>query len=121
MLELEVLRERLIIGAKALWNENDLEFRDDDQQARSVTANQSRPASSSASAETLKETYQHLFTFHTPKALQSKLSDASAAGSEPIQTLILLVLALFNNAVRCWTDVRNCTMAYVRGTFAGVV
>ncbi|KAF9980812.1 hypothetical protein BGZ75_007953 [Mortierella antarctica] len=113
MLELEVLRERLIKGAKVLWNEIDLESKDQGQQVYSVTAIQPRPASSSASAETLKKTYQHLFTFRTPKAIQSRSSDASAAGSEPIQTFILLVLALFNNAVRCWTDVRNSTMAYL--------
>ncbi|KAF9960639.1 hypothetical protein BGZ70_008527 [Mortierella alpina] len=113
MVELEVLRERLIKCAKALWNENDFDPKAEGQQVCSIPASQPRPASSSASAETLKKTYQHLFTFQTPKAIQSRSLDASATGPEPIQTFILLVLALFNNAMRCWTDVRNCTMAYL--------
>ena len=120
MLELEVLRERLIKCAKALWRESDLEPKTEGQQICSIPASQRRPASSLASAETLKETYQHLFTFQAPRAIQSRSSDASAAESEPIQTFILLVLALFNNAMRCWTDVRNCTMAYVSATFTEV-
>ncbi|KAF9565328.1 hypothetical protein EC968_004165 [Mortierella alpina] len=112
MLELEVLRERLIKSAKSLWNENNLQSSNEGQQVCSVTASQPRPTSSSASAEALKKTYQHLFTFHTPNAIRSESSDTSAAKFEPILTFMLLVLALFNNAVRCWTDVRNCTMAY---------
>ncbi|KAI1317841.1 hypothetical protein EDD11_007643 [Mortierella claussenii] len=113
--ELGFLREQLIQCAMSLWNEIDLETRDELHQR-----SQAESKDASSSAESIKKTYQHLFTFPFPKALSTLTLDSlpngsssAASGLDQVLTFIRLVQALHNNAIRCWMDVRNGSLAYL--------
>ncbi|KAG0048294.1 hypothetical protein BGZ83_006712, partial [Gryganskiella cystojenkinii] len=109
--ELRLLRERLIQGAKTLWGDIDLV----PETISKGRKQGSFEASSTDDPTNLKATYQHLFRFPFPKAFalqdqtQKSLTDHT---TDPIQTFVLLVLALHNNAVRCWIDARSGSLAH---------
>ncbi|KAG0247733.1 hypothetical protein BG011_000996 [Mortierella polycephala] len=118
LLELGVMRERLIKAAMKLWDEQDLEARDRHHNQKPQIK---EAIASSSSAESLKRQYQHLFMFPLPTAVSRSLASSgkssplssTSSSADCIPTFMLLVLALFNNAVRCWTDVRNGALAYL--------
>ncbi|KAF9120925.1 hypothetical protein BGW39_010986, partial [Mortierella sp. 14UC] len=118
--ELKILREQLIAGAMAVWNEPELASRS--SRAPSAPNSQLYPESTSSSADSLRKTYQDLFSFPfpfkivgNPETCHSVQAPASSSSSSvnSIQTFVLLVQALHNNAVRCWMDVRNGSLAHM--------
>ncbi|KAG9071726.1 hypothetical protein KI688_005941 [Linnemannia hyalina] len=118
--ELGILREQLIAGAMAVWDEPDLASRS--QQLMSTSKTRLHPTSTLLSAESLQRTYQDLFSFPFPNKVVSDLGAYPSTQSptfspsgniNPTQTFILLVQALHNNAVRCWADVRNGSLAHL--------
>ncbi|KAG0070476.1 hypothetical protein BGZ90_012630 [Linnemannia elongata] len=118
--ELGILREQLIAGAMAVWDEPDLASRS--QQLPSASKPRLYPTSTSLSAESLQRTYQDLFSFPFPNKVVSDLGASRSTQSPtsspsgnigPTQTFVLLVQALHNNAVRCWTDVRNGSLVHL--------
>ncbi|KAF9279006.1 hypothetical protein BGZ88_000230 [Linnemannia elongata] len=118
--ELGILREQLIAGAMAVWDEPDLASRS--QQLPSASKPRLHPISTSLSAESLQRTYQDLFSFPFPNKVVSDLGASRSTQSptsspsgniSPTQTFVLLVQALHNNAVRCWTDVRNGSLVHL--------
>ncbi|KAF9145584.1 hypothetical protein BGX30_008143, partial [Mortierella sp. GBA39] len=118
--ELGILREQLIAGAMAVWNEPDLASKS--QQLMSTSKTRLHPTSTLLSAESLQRTYQDLFSFPFPNKVVSDLGTCPSTQSptsspsrniNPTQTFILLVQALHNNAVRCWADVRNGSLAHL--------
>ncbi|KAF9360845.1 hypothetical protein BGX26_007430 [Mortierella sp. AD094] len=120
--ELGYLREQLVQCAMSLWKEQDLGTLDEQEQLRSKSKSESRSAnpSSSSSVDSIKKSYQHLFTFPFPKVLSTFITDsvpnalsATSVGLEQVLTFIRLVQALHNNALRCWMDVRNGSLAYL--------
>ncbi|KAF9105230.1 hypothetical protein BGX29_000419 [Mortierella sp. GBA35] len=120
--ELGILREQLIAGAMAAWNEPGLMTRTTRPQHASGSNSCLFPTPPSSSSESLRKTYQHLFSFPFSKRLVSDLERHSSTpapvstppGSvDPAQTFVLLVQALHNNAVRCWMDVRNGSLAHL--------
>lgn len=86
-------------------------------QSMSPYSNKSDPGTAKTSAESLKRTYQHLFSVSIPNfpsnALMEQTTPTCTGDGSPTQTLILLVVALQTNAIRCWMDVRNGTLVYV--------
>ncbi|KAG0020475.1 hypothetical protein BGZ80_004133 [Entomortierella chlamydospora] len=120
--ELGYLREQLIQCAISLWKERDLGTLDEQERQRSKSKIESGSVipSSSSSVDSIKKSYQHLFTFPFPKALSTFAANsmpnalsATSVGLEQVLTFIRLVQALHNNAVRCWMDVRNGSLAYL--------
>ncbi|KAG0275409.1 hypothetical protein BGZ95_008824 [Linnemannia exigua] len=118
--ELGILREQLIAGAMAVWNEPELMTRT--RQPPSAPKSQLYPESTSSSADSLRKTYQDLFSFPFPSKVVSDLKMSSSAqrqassslcSANPVKTFVLLVQALHNNAVRCWMDVRNGSLAHM--------
>lgn len=114
------MREQLIAGAMTVWDEPDLTSRS--QQLLSASKTRLHPTSTLLSAESLQRTYQDLFSFPFPNKVVSDLGACPSTQSpafspsrniSPTQTFILLVQALHNNAVRCWADVRNGSLAHV--------
>ncbi|KAK3839360.1 MAG: peptidase family C50-domain-containing protein [Linnemannia elongata] len=104
----------------AVWNEPDLASRS--QQLLSTSKTRLHPTSTPLSAESLQRTYQDLFSFPFPNKVVSDLGSCPSTQSptslpsgniSPTQTFVLLVQALHNNAVRCWTDVRNGSLAHL--------
>ncbi|KAF9436395.1 hypothetical protein BGZ76_004090 [Entomortierella beljakovae] len=55
----------------------------------------------------------YLFSFPFPRAISAPETPAVGEGQEHSMTFIRLVQALHNNAVRCWMDVRNGSLAYL--------
>ncbi|KAF9155403.1 hypothetical protein BG015_009960 [Linnemannia schmuckeri] len=118
--ELRILREQLIAGAMVVWDEPDLAVRG--QQLPSVSNTRLYPTSRLSSSESLQRTYQDLFSFPFPNKVVSDLeacpskqlpTSSPSGGVGPTQTFVLLVQALHNNAVRCWMDVRNGSLAHL--------
>ncbi|KAF9110810.1 hypothetical protein BGX27_005860, partial [Mortierella sp. AM989] len=102
--EIEKARSNLISKIIQLGMEQDL---DTDRQ-------ESGPQISS-----VERPYRKLFTFPFPKALLKVITESlpdgtysASPGLEQAQTFIRLVQALHNNAVRCWMDVRNGSLAH---------
>ncbi|KAG0297543.1 hypothetical protein BGZ96_005851 [Linnemannia gamsii] len=117
--ELGILREQLITGAMVVWEEPDLAIGSDQRLTVSSTL---YPAANLSSNGSLQRTYQDLFSFPFPKKVVSDLnaclspqaSTSSPSGSvSPVQPFVLLVQALHNNAIRCWMDVRNGSLAHM--------
>ncbi|KAF9907200.1 hypothetical protein EC991_011190 [Linnemannia zychae] len=120
LLELGILREQLIAGAMAVWNEPGLATRS--SQTPSIPNSELYTESTSSSADSLRKTYQDLFSFPFPNSIVSSLkthhsvqtpASSSSSNLNIIQTFVLLVQALHNNAVRCWMDVRNGSLAHL--------
>ncbi|KAF8940108.1 hypothetical protein BGZ58_007693 [Dissophora ornata] len=128
--ELGFLREQLIRCAASLWNEPDLEAKDEQDQLRLKTSECcSFPNSSlmsfaaAAATDPIKKTYQSLFTFPFPVALSRLTAGTSPSTTmttvgdsrelDQALTFIRLVQALHNNALRCWMDVRSGSLAYL--------
>ncbi|GJJ77447.1 separase [Entomortierella parvispora] len=112
--ELGFLRDRLLQSAQIIWGEADLVAKDEE------VKNNVRRGQRGSVGEDLDSpitAYRDLLRFPFPHALKSgnpKLSEVarSASCADPVQTFVLLVLALHNNAVRCWIDARNGALAH---------
>lgn len=109
------MRNRLLQSAQIIWGEAGLVAKD--REAMNII----RRGQQGSNAEDLDSpitAYRDLLRFPFPHALKSgnpKLSEVAqpASGADPIQTFVLLVIALHNNAVRCWIDARNGSLAHV--------
>ncbi|KAF9919277.1 hypothetical protein BX616_009980 [Lobosporangium transversale] len=113
--ELGFLRAQLFQCAMSLWNEPDFDY---GCEHHKVTADYKSILSSSP--ESIKETYRHLFTFPFPKALSNFLAElapdtmpSSDTRLDQALTFCRLIQALHTNALRCWIDVRNGSLAHL--------
>ncbi|KAI9242441.1 MAG: hypothetical protein BYD32DRAFT_403623 [Podila humilis] len=116
--ELGRLKDRLVQGASILWAKKREESTGTARtQSMSPYSNKNDPGTAITSAESLKRTYQHLFSVSVPNfpsnALMEQTTATSTGEGSPTQTFTLLVVALQTNAIRCWMDVRNGTLIYL--------
>ncbi|KAF9431145.1 hypothetical protein BGZ94_008295 [Podila epigama] len=112
--ELGRMKKRLLQAAAGLWTN-----RNDNVVVERSGATSPRPGipggdalgqgTTKSSAETLKLIYQHLFSITIP---HFPLPEQSCVDAH-VNTMILLVVSLQTNAIRCWTDVRNGTLTYL--------
>ncbi|KAF9583159.1 hypothetical protein BGW38_010127 [Lunasporangiospora selenospora] len=118
--ELEIFRDRLLEVAVSIWPSSSFD-RAQDSTATTRTKSPSDLSTQSATPESLKESYRHLFRFPQPSVFKESSAIIfqhmscipSTNREEVFHTFILLVISLYNNAIRCWLDVRNGSLTHL--------
>ncbi|KAG0230739.1 hypothetical protein BGW41_002411 [Actinomortierella wolfii] len=112
MQELAIMRTQLLKAAELLWPKDKLAEQQSVAPLETAHHAQIDPVIAS-----ILSSHQDLFCFPVPLALENTLTaedmlSSTSASADQLQTFILLVNGLHNNAIRCWMDVRQGALTH---------
>ncbi|KAG0231028.1 hypothetical protein BGW42_000546 [Actinomortierella wolfii] len=112
MQELAIMRTQLLKAVELLWPKDKLA-----EQQSAAPLEAAHHAQIDPVIASILSSHQDLFCFPVPPALENTLTaedmlSSTSASADQLQTFILLVNGLHNNAIRCWMDVRQGALTH---------